>query len=312
MQKRLGKACNGLQVRPDESFFEAEADDIAGQVISGKPISGITPDNTVTARCWSWAGHYWTVYLASLAAGLSKASSFVNAFYAQMPDQVDELDATEAGKSVVPHTLALAIPGDYGVNKLLVDRSVQLGLHALTGRDSAGETHFRMQILKAFKPDTFEFSLALHPFGDSYAHRKIDDPTKMYTFPFGHLVEMARLDGHSIRNPHAPDFVNTRAALYREYGLAMFDLFVDKWKTVPKIDRDKFSDHLDKISSLMGDLDQIGEIKVITIREAGVAALAYSPEFEPLADWKKFRSGHTWLAPNLLQRALSCAADWAR
>ncbi|MFC4306912.1 SpvB/TcaC N-terminal domain-containing protein [Cohnella boryungensis] len=42
---------------------------------------------------WGEAGHYYTVYYVSLAAGFDEKTAYRNAFYAQMPDEVEELDA---------------------------------------------------------------------------------------------------------------------------------------------------------------------------------------------------------------------------
>jgi hypothetical protein len=42
---------------------------------------------------WGEAGHYYTVYYVSLAAGFDEGTAYRNAFYAQMPDEVEELDA---------------------------------------------------------------------------------------------------------------------------------------------------------------------------------------------------------------------------
>ena len=122
------------------------------------------------------------------------------ALFAQMPDQVDELDATEAGKNLLPSGIALMIPGNYAVTHLLNDRNIQRGLHALTGRDANFETETRLRTLRGAAPSfseittvkAFEFGLGLHPFGDSYAHRRLDTNT-MYAFGVGHLVEAAHI-----------------------------------------------------------------------------------------------------------------------
>jgi hypothetical protein len=78
--------------------LEVEADRIACEVLGGTRFSEFTADAPEIARFWGPAGHYWTIYLISLAAGWSRHAALTNAFYAQMPDQVEELDATEAGE----------------------------------------------------------------------------------------------------------------------------------------------------------------------------------------------------------------------
>jgi len=231
---------------------------------------------------------------------------------------VDELDATEAGKNFVFHGMALVIPGDYAVNHLLNDRNIQRGLHALTGRDGNFETQTRMRTLKGAAPSyaeittvkAFEFGLALHPFGDSYAHRTLDGNT-MYACGLGHLVEAKHIEGRGIRDPHVPDFVNRRPPLYREYGLALYDLFVELWDQRPEIDREKFGNYLDQVSAIAGDLEQIKTIGLICAGTTFTVTSDYRPEFEPLRPWAKYRLAHPEMPSDLLLRAAKCAELWA-
>jgi len=319
MQKRLARSLVGLSPLADESLLEAEADRIAAEIIRGDPVLKMTPDPApMTIRRWGVAGHYWTIYFACMAAGSEQDAALNLALFAQMPDQVDELDATEAGKNLLPSGIALVIPGNYAVNHLLSDRNIQRGLHALTGRDANFETETRLRTLRGAAPSfsevttvkAFEFGLGLHPFGDSYAHRRLDTNT-MYAFGVGHLVEAAHIEGGGLRNPHVPDFVNRRPPLYREYGLAMFDLFVELWDQRPEIEREKFGNYLDEVSGIRGDLDQIRRIGLICAGETFTVTSDYRPEFEPLRSWTKFRSAHPDPPSDLLLRAAKCAEMWA-
>ena len=76
------------------------------------------------------AGHFYTVYLVALAVGFDDVTAFRIAFYAQMPDEVHELDAT-----AVALDAAQAVVLNWGVEQAVADRdAVQRGGHSLTGR----------------------------------------------------------------------------------------------------------------------------------------------------------------------------------
>ena len=92
LQKRRGK--NARQRTLGSAWvLEEEADRIACEVLGETRFSKFTADSPEIVRFWGPAGHYWTVYLVSLAAGWSRHAALANAFYAQMPDQVDELES---------------------------------------------------------------------------------------------------------------------------------------------------------------------------------------------------------------------------
>jgi hypothetical protein len=126
--------------------------------------------------------------------------------------------------------------------------------------------------------------------GDSYAHRRIDG-SKMYPCGFGNAVEIAHVEGGGLRNPHAPDFLNRRPQLYKEYSLATFDLFTDPWKQTPAIDRDKFEKYVGEVSTITGDCNQITKIKSLLERPRPFL-LRMTPPGEPLRPWNKFRLSH--------------------
>jgi Domain of unknown function (DUF4157) len=321
-QKQKGKACAAPSTAPSVARVEAEANEIAFQILAGKTVSRITPDPSPDPSCWGPAGHYWTVYFASMAAGLDKQEAKDNAFFAQMPDQVDELDATDEGEGFYPNYLGFVIPGDGTANRLLRRIAVQKGLHALTGWSAENETTYRTNILKTTKPGTFEFALALHPFGDSFAHRIVNGGARMYSGPAGHAVEVhasdcagvvnsGNLKSACFENAYAVDNLSRRSDLYQRYGLAMYDLLVAKWATTPAIPRDRVASHLDEISDEGTENEQIMKILTITAGETGELHGDYDPNAEPCLPWKKFHANHPWVSPDTLDRALRCAADWS-
>ena len=290
--------------------LEVEADRIACEVLGGTRVSEFTADSPKIARFWGPAGHYWTIYLVSLAAGWPRHAALTNAFYAQMPDQVDELDATEAGENYLKtYAEKLLTPKAFSgtfnreISQLNTDKIVQRGLHSLTGRVGKDETDIRQAIIKRLSPGTFEFALALHPFGDSFAHRTADsDNCLMYNPPFGHAVELAHF-----KDPHSPDNLHLHRSLYVRYGLTMFNLLGGALtEKGTKEKRAKLEEQLEEIAKEVDDERQISKIIAITRSNSG-----YHPEKEKLVPWEKFRSNRPHLAKNLLDQALRWARAWS-
>jgi hypothetical protein len=326
MQKGRGRTCRHSFSNLDLSAdLEIEADQVARQILSGHRSSKITPDPSPEPRCWGPVGHYYTVFFAAMMAGLSGEDCKSNAFYAQMPDQVTELDAIPTGedwgKRLLHHT------SDWNTDQMVIDRNVQVGLHALSGWAAEAETSYRKKILDGLKPGTFEFGLALHPFGDSYAHRILNGGERMYKAPVGHLVEANVKDATLsdwLNGAHRPDRVELRPKLYREYGIALYDLFVDRWKirmseNTKEERRQRFRAYLDVISSQpteASQLDKIGEMKDFDGGMELSVLNAYFPEMDDEVPWQQFllqsRLNYQGLAQDLLDRALDCAENWSR
>jgi len=62
------------------------------------------------------AGHYYTVYYVGLAAGLREEFAFKTAFYAQLPDELSELDAVEVAiNNTIPLLLDVFLRKDNGI-----------------------------------------------------------------------------------------------------------------------------------------------------------------------------------------------------
>lgn len=353
------------------ALLESEADACTLAMLRGQPLPPLTPDPAAALRCWDIQGHYYTVLWASLAAGLSQRDAERNAFFVQLPDQVSELDAiaagvtwgAEFGKSIysslnaksltalsyvspVMYAYLKADPNvvrfwqhssDECIDEMLVEWTVQTGLHALTGRNAEDETRAREAILQKLTPGSYEFGLALHPFGDSFAHRDLDHSTTMYPPPMGHLVERAYQIARKqwSGSAHDPDNIHKRPLLYRRYGLELYDMFRTRWGVKnPPIERQKFSDELDDIAQQPDPDLQIAEIKgycsVALIYSADVSTIAadqflasiYAPEKAPKhylgqfpQTWAEFYAenhnrSNIELTPDMLKRALACAADW--
>ncbi|MBO0932452.1 hypothetical protein [Fibrella aquatilis] len=170
------------------------------------------------------SGHYYSVYYVSIAVGFLNRIARQHAFFAQMPDEVSMLDATDLEVSYLFRT------GDIPSSRLVPNSwrlRVEHGLHALTGRSAAAEQERTRQLLLATRDTDFvRLGLLLHRFGDTYAHTQIDHPDILYfadpAFP---LTDRA---GHGhLRHGHTPDepWGLGRRALMRRYLTDLYQLF---------------------------------------------------------------------------------------
>ena len=186
-------------------------------------------DSPVSA--YNETGHYYTVAAVThqLLSKLPLEQASLVAFCAQLPDIAEELDATKVYRSMAwPHLLTYgrwAIAGsswDDSVGRMV---AVQQLLHALTGGQSQAIQTVAMEtvdaLATAIRPPQGGDSTALcalgfamHLYGDSFAHRQLDDPGVMYPTGQGHA-----------RDFHRPDYIlyelttgsNVRAQAWRSY-----------------------------------------------------------------------------------------------
>ena len=73
--------------------------------------------------------------------------------------------------------------------RMMQDLEVSLGLHSLSGGNANAEIAFRKQTLIDTKDDDLSFGLALHAFGDAYAHEDLAEPGRMYPQILGHAID---------------------------------------------------------------------------------------------------------------------------
>ena len=152
------------------------------------------------------AGHYYTAYFVSLAAGFDPGTALRNAVFAQMPDEVNALDAKFQGIHYWPAQGSIRLLARWAQFERDL---IQRGLHSLTGGSSATERSLTQSALCLTNPGTMEFGFLLHRFGDTYAHSVIGDEKRMYETGFGHMLPT--IMGSD------PDLVHQRPGLYGEY-----------------------------------------------------------------------------------------------
>ena len=195
------------------------------------------------------AGHYHTVYFASLAAGFDKDVAYANAMFAQMPDEVYSLDATslfvDHAKSAASDWMRSFIAPE-SHDKYDNSRFIFKTLHSLTGGKAEPQREITEKALLSTKPGTMEFGFLLHRFGDSYAHTTLGtsgpDSSKheLYGPALGHA-----LDGHS------PDQIERRPKLYQSYAGDLYDTLRERAAADRKphmLSREQFMEVITQVS----------------------------------------------------------------
>ena len=181
----------------------------------------------------------------------------------------------------------------------------------MTGGNAEAETARRRSVLERATFDSFEFGLALHPFGDSYAHRTLSNPKVLYVAPLGHLFDK-----------HKPDQIHARPDLYVRYGQDLYDIVVAKQAGKPRLDRNELGVKLRSfaaISSEPNENAQITQIKMgVVIGDAStpnasanfVLTNGYTPEREEPTSWVKYRGVHGF-GPQMLADTMGFAKKWS-
>jgi hypothetical protein len=237
--------------------LEIEADCSALALLRGGSPCELSPDHPQNARAFGPVGHYYTVYYLAMAAGFERAAAADLAFYAQLPDEITELDARDVVVKWLRNYLRIIkgrgrtkavvewITNGYGKGDVLdymilphdFLATIQRGLHCLTGGSSQAETEYRTQRLMAGNVGTPQFfGLAMHSFADSFAHRTIGDEKIMYTAPAGHLATCWRISDIEVLLKKGEltgwatwvDNIAHRPELYVEYGTKLFKILRQK------------------------------------------------------------------------------------
>jgi hypothetical protein len=196
-------------------------------------VAAIVAICAASAAAYEVAGHYFTVLLLMkqlLPQQLGEKESSLVAFCAQLPDIAEELDALEVYKGAASNPIAWAA---WGSNNKVWNKSVaqmigvQQFLHGLTGgnakdlqaaaRELVQELSLNIPWQSGGLPRSGDTSglcalgFALHLYGDSFAHRRLDDPDTMYSTGRGHAG-----DGHK---PDRPLSSRDRAEQWIDYLL---------------------------------------------------------------------------------------------
>ena len=173
---------------------------------------------------------------------------------------------------------------------------IQRGLHCLTGNDEKAETSKREDIVKSYSlKDELQLGLALHAFGDSFAHRRGDG--KMFSTWYGHAGEPGT------------DNINRHQKLFIEYGTNLFRLLLGKTKH-EAIEYDDLVDYLKEFCARPDNKAQIPEIRN-TIQSKFGSHMTYQPEKEHTITWPRFAHDHAGINFLTLDTTLNLAHRWS-
>jgi hypothetical protein len=176
-----------------------------GAICSNDPINHTDP-----LGLWGAGGHYYTVLIVARAAGYSAQEATKLAFYAQMPDQINEYTAIEGAGGVWNCAAQALDPLPWFTRKQRLTQSVG---HALRGGEAAPirkayATHF------GELASLMEKGVALHSFGDLFAHSyKKDGKDVLYPTGRGHVL-----------SGHTPDQIGEHYEQYSKYVQALYSM----------------------------------------------------------------------------------------
>jgi hypothetical protein len=343
MQKRNTVRAHASSCAVPNTHLEREACMAALRVLRGERVGQVTPDTSSSPRLYGPAGHYYTAFYTAMAAGFPYDTASSIAFFTQLPDLVCELDAHVAGNDwnleafgvylkstpqfCADHLLTQEYQRfwqsytDVSIDQMVHDWQIQAGLHSLTGGNAKQEQTKRKNILLNLKPsDVPQFGLAVHAFGDSYAHSDFHGGPNMYGPPYGHGVEVIN---HIIRadgwDPTDPDRIEKRGPLYIEYGQTLYKALSQLLGVAPAVTMEDFTDVLEAVRFQPDENAQAVLLKnklqdVCSRKEGrGKAAAAFSNFYEPKHEavkWAYFQDDHPTLTNKILDDGYRCAAEW--
>lgn len=144
------------------------------------------------------AGHFFTVFIVAKLAGKNDADAFRLAYYAQLPDQAEFMEAIWSARHA-----------DEDMGKKVFDC-----IHSLHGGDAEASRTRRKQLRDYLKSNfsrlnVWQKGIILHALGDAYAHTNKYDVA--WAWKRGHLYA-----------GHKPDWVSTDPKKFKEYVRALY------------------------------------------------------------------------------------------
>lgn len=202
---------------------------------------------------------------------------------------------------------------------------VQQGLHALTGGSSATETAARRAICMGIDPvtHTFEFGIALHAFGDSYAHRDRSGGA-MYAPVAGHAPDSVAARAGSDRHVHPDGIGPYRRPIYEAYVGDLHDMFTARFTAATRSGTPTMSraDTISMLSRIVAGDDHAADTDVVRTAQISLIRTAagrlggmhpYAPEAAEDVPFASFSSGTSGITVTRVQvdRALALGRYWS-
>ncbi|MFT4023905.1 MAG: hypothetical protein QM664_09010 [Flavihumibacter sp.] len=182
-------------------------------------------------------GHYYTVYVSSLAAGFAEDVAYRQAVLAQMPDEVSWLDAANLHIKACLSQRETDLLNHQRLVPLEWRYVIEYGLHSLPGRQlpatshrSAYQRQYTSEALLQESPVSLRFGLLLHRLGDTFAHSVMGRETNMYTVSESDkclLTNYGNSFGHG-HDGHSPDYPFLRKDLFFSYLEQLYNILSRK------------------------------------------------------------------------------------
>jgi len=324
-----------------------------GGLIDGANVYAYVRNNPVANRdeagMYGEAGHFYTVYFVSLAAGFDEETAFRNAFYSQMPDMVNELDAIEVQKHYVftwmnpynhvadaleeAYTDAINMYADFESGLVswasggLIQMRRSRSYPQSTRVDQARRT--RDDIQRGFHDLTGGLSAEERAFRDrtlsSYEPGSLEFGLTLHAYGDSYAHSVMRLEdflyqtgwGHLKHWTH-PDEIHRRPDLYAAYVSDLFQSLSEIARAqglTPRLSEEQLEEFIRTVSSIDGDHTQADLIRVMSEEMLGIEMNEYAPEQESKTTWDNFRQRHDGsglVDDSMLQRAQDFASQWNR
>jgi len=174
-------------------------------------------------------GHYYTSYGMLAGNGYSADDVEEIAYYSQVGDEDERLDAVPAGLGIVAMKSLRLNPVAWGYGALIEGqeahlRDIQETLHSLHGGDSLEIGARRKCLEEMLKSNNAELAnwekgLLIHALGDAYSHVRSDSGRlKAYGAPVGHLYDSLSKNEPDVIANNPRSFIAYTAALNRALG----------------------------------------------------------------------------------------------
>jgi len=191
------------------------------------------------------AGHFFTVYGVARAVGFNEKDAMILAFYTQLPDEIEELDAIanfSLNRSRRLRFQTIPYPYHNELKYLEEYRSLYTNsiFHALTGGDAEHEQALTADLIIQFT-ELEKVGLLLHRFGDSFSHQVIGGK-KLYDPDWGHA-----------KHGKSPDEIDQRNQQYKRYVESLYQVLTEvaKKRGVKTLDPKYGSIYINALSSTM-------------------------------------------------------------
>lgn len=232
---------------------------------NGNPLTYTDPTGK-----YAESGHYYTTYYVALRVGFGGINAQKLAFYSQLPDEVDRLDAVGVQADALGNDIGATLARAQGMMRAQDPANserdtVQTDLHALTGGVGQAETDRTIRAIERANGDLATTGVLVHRLGDTFAHRNRDGSGNTYETGIGHGFDA-----------HEPDTIQRNPEQYLKY--------VETLTAVLAKQRGMSDEAAKQLSmQVRHDLAEVANIKVVLDRVRNPDAFSKVPQQQSVA-----------------------------